>query len=321
VQYVHNSPDPAAASVDVYVNGQIAADNFNFRTATAYVPQLSNFPNRVAIAPPTSSSAGDALVTFEDVVFEDGKRYVVSVNGVINPAAFQGVPGTATIQTVAIEPAQIAAPAGQFAAAVVHGSPDAPEVDVVVNGTGTPLIDNLAFAEATEFLNVPLAEYILNITPSNDNATIVKSYRAPLNALPFSAATVFASGFLNAANQSGTSNAFGLWVATPSGGPLVPLEEVDVATNDLPQTAGVKAWPNPTGDWLNLEYKLAETGTVAFTLSDIRGTEIQRIERLRQANGEQMERLDLSRLPEGVYLLRMQTENAQGTLRVMVARK
>jgi hypothetical protein len=320
VQFVHNSPDPLAASVDVYVNGVLQADNFNFRTASAYTSQRSNFPNRIAVCPPNSSSAGEALLTFEDVAFETDKRYVVSVNGVVNPAAFTGVPANATIQTIAIEPASIAAPAGQFAVAVVHGSPDAPEVDVAVNGTPLVLVQDIAFGEATEFSNVPAATYLLNITPSNDNSTIVKSYRAPLDALPVTAATVFASGFLNTANQTGTTNQFGLWVAIPAGGALIPLEEVDVATNDLLNTMGVKAWPNPTNQNFNVQYNLPESGSLTISLVDVRGAEMIRVERTRQMAGEQVEQFDLSQLPEGVYFLRMQTANSQGTLRVVVTR-
>jgi Domain of unknown function (DUF4397)/Secretion system C-terminal sorting domain len=320
VQYVHNSPDPAVSSVDVYINGELVADNFDFRTAAPYISQLTNFPNRVAIAPPNSSSAGEALLTFDNVVYEDDKRYVVSVNGVVDPAAFQGVPASADIQAVVIEPALTSASAGQFAVAVVHGSPDAPEVDVVVNGTTQPLIDNLIFGAATPFIEVPSATYILNITPSNDNATIVASYRAPLNSLPVTAATVFASGFLNPANQTGTTNAFGLWAALPAGGPLVPLELVDVSTNDLLNQANVQVWPNPVSDAFTVQYDITTGGPLTFSMTDIRGVEMLHTERSNVQAGAQAERIDVSQLPNGVYFLRMQTAQAQGTIRVVVQR-
>jgi hypothetical protein len=221
---------------------------------------------------------------------------------------------------VEIEPALTSASAGNFAVAVVHGSPDAPEVDVVVNGTTNPLIDNIEFGEATAYLTVPAQEYILNITPANDNTTIVKSYRAPLGVLPVSAATVFASGFLNAANQNGTTNAFGLWAAIPAGGALIPLQEVNVSTDDLLSKAHVKAWPNPTSDWFNVQYELSETNTLVFSLADIRGIEILRLERSNLGAGPQTERFDLSQLPEGVYFLRMQTAQSQGVLKIVATK-
>jgi hypothetical protein len=317
VQFVHNSPGPAAASIDFYINGELIADNFSFRTASPYLAQLTNFPNRLSIAPSNSTSAADAFVNNDGVFYETDKTYAVSVNGVANPGGFNGVPPTATIQFVEIEPALKSAPAGQFAVAVVHGSPDAPEVDVVVNGTTTPLIDNLAFSEATPFITVPAVEYILNITPSNDNSNIVKRYRAPLGLLPVSAATLFASGFLDATNQTGTSNAFGLWAAIPAGGPLLPLEELSVSVKNLFADANVKTWPNPTQDWFTVQYNLPEVSSVVFSLSDARGVELLRSEFNDTGVGEQTARLDLSGLPEGIYFLRMQTDAAQGIVRVV----
>ncbi len=318
VQYVHNSPDPAAALVDVYVNGQLASDNFAFRTASAYVPQLTGYPNRIAIAPPNSNSANDALLTFENVSYTEGTPYIISVNGVINPAQFQGVPSTAGIQAVAIAPAVTSAAAGQFAVSVVHGSPDAPEVDVVV--AGMPLFDNIQFAEATPFINVPAVEYKLDITPANNNATIVRSYKAPLNTLPVSAAAIFASGFLNAANQLGETNKFGLWAAIPAGGALIPLEDVTVGTNDLIAEARVRAWPNPANSNFNIYYDLPSAGPLTFTLLDLRGTQIRQVAYTNAPAGGSTERIDMADLPEGAYFIRMQTANTQGYIRVVVAK-
>lgn len=56
---------------------------------------------------------------------------------------------------------------------VVHGSPDAPAVDIVVNdGFAAPLIEDLAFGEATGFVGVPPADYNVKVTPA-DNAGVI----------------------------------------------------------------------------------------------------------------------------------------------------
>jgi hypothetical protein len=48
---------------------------------------------------------------------------------------------------------------------VVHASPDAPAVDVAVAG-GDVLIENLAFSEASDYLEVPAGSYDLEVRPT-----------------------------------------------------------------------------------------------------------------------------------------------------------
>jgi hypothetical protein len=64
---------------------------------------------------------------------------------------------------------------------VVHASPNAPAVDVVVNdGFAQPLIEDLAYPDATGFVSVPPATYNVKVTPANDAGTIVIDADLPL---------------------------------------------------------------------------------------------------------------------------------------------
>ncbi len=57
---------------------------------------------------------------------------------------------------------------------VVHGSPDAPAVDVIANDNfAMPLVSELAFPAFTDFLDVPSADYNVKVTPAGDAGTIV----------------------------------------------------------------------------------------------------------------------------------------------------
>ncbi|MEE4245274.1 MAG: DUF4397 domain-containing protein [Kangiellaceae bacterium] len=57
---------------------------------------------------------------------------------------------------------------------VVHASPDAPAVDVVVNdGFQAPLVEDLAFAEATDFVGVPSDTYNVKVVPANATTPVV----------------------------------------------------------------------------------------------------------------------------------------------------
>ena len=61
----------------------------------------------------------------------------------------------------------------------------------------------LAYGDITNYITVPPASYILDVTPGNDNSTIVASFEADLSGLGGGAAVVFASGFLNPTSKPG----------------------------------------------------------------------------------------------------------------------
>ncbi|MFN3939117.1 MAG: hypothetical protein ACK4IY_00935, partial [Chitinophagales bacterium] len=53
VQVIHNSADPAANRVDVYLNGSLLLNNFKFRTATPFIDAPAETPITISIAPYT----------------------------------------------------------------------------------------------------------------------------------------------------------------------------------------------------------------------------------------------------------------------------
>ena len=112
---------------------------------------------------------------------------------------------------------------------VYHGSTDAPTVDVVVPFSGTnpfipsAIVNNANYGAFAGYLNLPTADYKLQIR-DEFSENVVAEYSAPLQTLNLGGAalTVVASGFLNpTVNSNGP--AFGLYVALPAGGALIPL--------------------------------------------------------------------------------------------------
>ncbi len=228
LQVIHNAADPAAASVDVYLNGHILLDNFAFRTATPYIDAPAGTPIQIAVAPGNSTSAAQALKNFT-VTLNAGETYVAIANGVLDASGFAANPDSGNINFTlflrngmresAQDPAKV-----EFRA--VHGATDAPTVDVIGRGAGI-LVDNAKYGDVTGYLGVPPAAYTLDVTPGNDDSTIVASFYADLSGLAGGAAVVFASGFLNpAANQNGA--AFGLYAALPNGA-VVAFPQIGVA--------------------------------------------------------------------------------------------
>ena len=225
VQVVHNAVAP---TVDVYVGNTLLADNFAFRTATPFVNVAADRSLAIGIALDNSSSAADA-VAIVPTTFESGKTYIVFASGI-----FGGSPGFSLIAHEALETAS--AP-GVTDIAVMHGSPNAPAVDVDAVLVANDLVDNLAYGSATEYLSLAPAVYDLAVRASGD-PNVVATFRADLSTLGGAAAYVFASGLL------GDSPAFGLYAVLPSGVvlplPLTPAPaRVQIVHNALAPTVDV----------------------------------------------------------------------------------
>lgn len=220
VQIIHNSPDALADSVDIYVNGSIALDNFGFREATGFLSLPAGVPLNVAVAPKTSSSAANAFDTFP-ITLSDGLTYVVVASGLVSTSGYTPLqPFTLEIFPVGRE---VASTAGNTDVLVMHGSTDAPTVDVWESTVGS-IIDDISFPNfSSDYLELPTADYTLEVRDQT-GTTIVATYSAPLQTLNLqdSALVVLASGFLDP-SQNSNGPAFGLYAALASGGTLIPL--------------------------------------------------------------------------------------------------
>ena len=227
IQIIHNAADPAAATVDVYVDGSLAIDDFTFRSATPFITLPSGLPVNIGVAPGNSMSAADTLKNFE-VTLMMGQRYVAVANGVLDPLNFAANPdGRSTGFTLFIQNdiRNMAGSSGDVDFVVLHGASDAPTVDVIARNV-TTLVDDASYSDITPYISVPAASYILDVTPAA-GTPIVASFAADLSTLGDSSAIVFASGFLTpSTNQNGP--AFGLFAALANGD-VVTLPSVSIA--------------------------------------------------------------------------------------------
>ncbi|MBN1212838.1 MAG: DUF4397 domain-containing protein [candidate division Zixibacteria bacterium] len=217
LQVIHNAADPAAEVVDIYVNGNLFQNDFTFRTATPFIDVPAGVELNIGVAPGNSSSASDVIANFP-VTFEGNKTYVVMANGVLDPGAFSDNPDGRDIGFTIFARDDGREKARRFYyvdISVFHGATDAPTVDVVVqNNERTILVDDAAYGDFTDYLKLWPKEYYLDITSGNDNSTVVATFQADLSGLRGGAATVFASGFLNPAENQAV---FGLFAALPNG--------------------------------------------------------------------------------------------------------
>jgi hypothetical protein len=241
LQVIHNAADPGAVAVDIYLNGSLLLDNFGFRDATPYIDAPAGTPINIGVAGPNSTSAADTIKNF-NVTLTPNETYFAIANGVLSPGSFASNPdGRSTAFTLFVKAmARENGTSSNVDFFVLHGSTDAPTVDVLARRVAT-LVDGAAYGDITDYISVPAASYILDVTPGNDNSTIVASFEADLSGLSGGAAVVFASGFLNPVqNQDG--EAFGIFAALPNGTvvefPSVQLSRLQVIHNAADVAAG-----------------------------------------------------------------------------------
>jgi hypothetical protein len=74
---------------------------------------------------------------------------------------------------------------------VVHASPNAPPVDIVVNdGFATPLVEDLSFPQATGFVSVPPAAYNVKVAAAGTTTTVINANLSLLAAVRYTVLAV-----------------------------------------------------------------------------------------------------------------------------------
>lgn len=250
LQIIHNSADPGANTVDIYVNGVRALDDFKFRSATPFLTLPSGIVLNIGVAPGSSTSAADTIKNFS-VTLTAGQRYVAVANGVLNPSNFAVNPnGTSTAFTLFIKDniRSMATNSTDVEFIAIHGASDAPTVDVIARRVAT-LVNDASYSNITPYITVPAASYTLDVTAAA-GSPIVATYTANLSTLGGGTAVVFASGFLTpSSNQNGS--AFGLFAALADGTvvafPSASLARLQVIHNAAdPDAVSVDVYLNGT---------------------------------------------------------------------------
>jgi len=251
VQVIHNSADKAADTVDVWANDTILLDDFAFRTASPFIDVPAGVDIDITIQPKNSVDTTNGLWR-KTYNLSAGETYVLIANGIVIPTGYNPAPAF-DIYVYAMGQEE-AGQSGNTDVLVFHGSTDAPSVDVYEPYAGLRVIDDMAYGEFTGYLPLATADYSLMIQ-TDDGRTAVAQFGAPLQTLDLDGAAlvVVASGFLSPADNN-DGEAFGLFVALPSGGDLMALPSEDLATARVQvihnsadaAAATVDVWKNAT---------------------------------------------------------------------------
>jgi hypothetical protein len=167
---------PAAPAVDVYLTSPTAdlalstpAGTLAFKQALGPVEVVAG-SYRVRVTAAGNRSA---------VVFDSGTLPIAAGSNLLVAALENTETGTSPIKLLVHDgtSSSIVRSAGTPAALrVVHASPNAPAVDVVANNNfAAPLVRNLAFPQATAFLDVPPATYNVKVAAANTTTAVINA--------------------------------------------------------------------------------------------------------------------------------------------------
>lgn len=154
VRITHASPD--APAVDIWVNGAPAVTNVAFGQSTDLI-SLPAGDYAVAVTPAGSTDPEADAVISATLTLEAGAAYEVVATGLLADI-------TASVYPLDLSPVAD----GNTRIQVIHASPDAPAVNILASGT--PIIEDLQFPEASGYLDVPAGSYDVQVAVTESGA-------------------------------------------------------------------------------------------------------------------------------------------------------
>lgn len=307
VQIIHNAADPAAAQVDVAINGNTLLDNFAFRSATGFLDVKTNVTYNIEIKTADGATTLLAAPAFNPV---GGEKYVVIAQGVAGSGFETNADPDADSKALTLyvkSGAKEKSPSeNTFDFLGVHGSTDAPKVDIVAPGV-TVLLDNISYGDiAADYLTVPAAQYVLNVTPANDNNTVVAAYDVNVSTLGGKAGVVFASGFLTPVDDN-NGHAFSLCYALSDG--TTGCFSLATSVNENELATGTAIYPNPANSVATFEYNLIDKSNLTLRIVDYTGRVVENIYLGNQAAGLYRQAINLSKYSAGIYTVQLSSGN------------
>jgi hypothetical protein len=160
VRVIHASPDAPAVDVAV-TDGPVLFSDIAFPDASEYAEvDAGTYDLQVR---PTGTE--DVALDLPGVALDAGVVYDIFAIGTLADGTLSVLP-LATTPEAAVASGEMV---GEAMVRVVHASPDAPEVDIYLNGELA--IEGLAFGTATDLVALPGGDYQVQVTPAGADAS------------------------------------------------------------------------------------------------------------------------------------------------------
>lgn len=318
LEVIHNSADAAAAVVDVFVNGEEAIPNFEFRTTTGFIDVPAGMPLAIDVAP-DGAGIGGSVGTINIPFLGSGKTYIAIANGIVSGSGYSPAPGFA-LDVFAEGRETATSGSSNTDVLVYHGSTDAPTVDVAETGAGAgTVVDDISYSEFQGYLELPTADYVLTIQDET-GAVNVASFDAPLATLTLqgAAVTVLASGFLDPSMNSNGAG-FGLWASVGTGGSLIPLSNV-TGIEEVEAISNAALFPNPTNDNATMFFDLTEDESINMEVVNTMGQRVFVRSFGEMLSGNHRVEIPASEMAPGFYFVNLRTNSGVVSTKLQVVR-
>ena len=285
VQLIHNI---VGATVDVYVDDVLVADNFAFQTATPLSTQIAAGQHMVHVTPATAPDNSTPIASIPVVLAADG-MYTVVANGDLTNFNFAMLSNTRS-ESVAD---------GKVEFRIVHGAASLGEVDLrSLTETGR-WANNLSFNEATGYRAASAAVHNVELL---DGHTQIDVFELDLGDYINQTLVLALSG-------TGMSSAQGLTlmgVAT-DGSVFFPQVVTSAETEELPSEFALQGnYPNPFNPSTQIQFDLPSTADVEIQVIDLLGRMVLSLpSQSVEAGANRTVELDGSSLASGTYLYRL----------------
>ncbi len=320
-QLIHNSPDTALDSVDVYVNGSLADTSFPFRTATPAIAEYAYATYDIGIADKHSTSVSDTF-WHQVFTFKPDTFYIATMEGLRNPATYAANPnGISTAFNVLITtPAEYTASSGfNFDFFLVNGITDAGALYLTPQG-GPTLCDSVLYDTQTNYVSLPGQSYPLSLIDSTPGGggTSIGTYFANFLAFTGQSGVLLASGFLNPANNNNGPSA-GLYMSPIAGGPFIPLFiYTSISTVDINNDFSL--YPNPASNTVFVHLQHPQDEITALRLCNLSGQTVNELRFAASADGQQNLAIDVSNINDGLYILQISSRGETANYKLVIAR-
>lgn len=208
ITFVHNSPDPAATVIDLYVvhaGNTVKIDNLAFQGSTT-IPEMAIFggiPVAFKIAPATSTDQSQALITHEFTPEAD-MFYVVEARGLIVTDGFATNPDAKSI-SAEIRHFEIPATntdATKAGVIFVHSSTDLEKGDLWVRGGPAATFAGVTYGDVTTPLKLVEAKSVfLDYTKAGIKTPALASFAVDLSGFAGQVLILMVSGFKSPADN------------------------------------------------------------------------------------------------------------------------